>query len=285
MAPEPSDEEIAKQRKRRFGALKVVAGAGLAAMAVASSSGKSEAQMLTSDDKMALTGAVRMLDHMANTTSTPERRVSLYKQIVEGFAETAVGLGSSARHYSSRYVFLKNSGRSAVAIDGELTTGSDGRPFMRDVSAYFQLSDRVLAQLQTFDFEPGNSSVAVKIVVLGNNVQVPENIIDIGRRETPAEIFERIPALFSGGSTTAITASINRATGEISNCGVMIPITSMPNELIALGAPNTSPDPITEIVLADSHPDSRFRPGIQPGANEIAARLWQGIAMYFASGT
>ena len=277
--PEPTDEEIQKQRAGRFGALGVVAGAGLAIAGIGANPREAAAQILSSSEKMELADSVKLTDLLAET-STPEKRLSLYKQIIEGFAESAVAAGRAAVHGQSR-VFIHNSGRGAVAVDGELSADQQGRPFMKSVTAYIQISPRTLAVMRTFDFEATNSTVSFEIAVVGKDVLLPDTIIDIGTPETAREIFQRIPLLLSGKSARALHVSINRATGLISNCGVMSPIATIPDEIASLGGKNLAPAPITEIVLADDYPQSRYRADIKPEAGVIAERLWSGVATYF----
>lgn len=280
---EPEDgEAIARHRAglQRLGALAV---GGI----VAAKSGlvtESQAQVLSTQERMELAGSVDVLDYLARDPSTPEKRVSLYRQIVEGFGEELERQGPRTIYGHGHHVFMKGTGRSAIMIDGNKTVTQEGAPFMRNVSAYLQVSDRVLAKLQTFDFEPDRSYVTMEVVVLGNAVSIDTpHIIDIGKDETPGEMFQRIPLLFSGKSTSAISATIDKKTGEIKSCNAFTPITNLPEHIQALGAQVTMAPPITEVVLATEN--ERVQKEIQPEAKVIAEKMWYGIAMHFATGS
>ncbi len=263
-------------------ALQVLAGAGVAAGASVSGMKEVVAQVLGTSEQIALAGSVNAADHIAQEASTPAGRLSLFKQILGDLAAAAPFGDKSATHGRS-LVFIKDTGRGAIAVDGKLTSLDDGTPSLRDVSAYIQLGERTLAEMRTFDFEPERSFVVFRIAVLGNNVRVPQNIIDIGQREDAAAIFGRLHVLFSGQAATAISVSMDKKTGTIDTCGVTIPITNLDPEIEKLSARNTSPAPLTEIVLANDSPHSQYR--TTPETQAYAAQLWHGIAKYFTAGT
>lgn len=275
--------EIARQRSGRL-----VATVGLgAAMHALTRPTSADAQVLSTDERLALTGSVDVTEYLARDPSTPERRVSLYRQIVEGFGEEMERQGPATMHGRDGHrVFIKGNGRSAIMVDGYPAQTREGVPFMHRLSAYLQITDRTLAKLQTFDFEPDKSYVSVEIVVLGPNVVVDTpHIIDSGRTETPSQIFNRVPLLLSGQSTIAISATIDKKTGAITSCNAFVPIVNLPEEIQKYATHGLTTNPVQEIVFATEHPRVAETIPDKERARLIAEKMWQGIAMHFATGS